>query len=30
MPKLAFLNNESFYEVLRNKLNWGVSPEENN
>ena len=28
--KLAFLNNESFYEVLRNKLNWGVSPEENN
>lgn len=26
--KLAFLNDESFYKVLRNKLNWGVSPEE--
>jgi len=24
--KLAFLNNEDFYLVLRNKLNWGVSP----
>ena len=28
--KLAFLNDESFYKVLRNKLNWGVSPEEKN
>ena len=23
---LAFLNNNNFYTVLRNKLNWGVSP----
>ncbi len=26
--KLAFLNDESFYSVLRNKLHWGLSPEE--
>ena len=24
--KLAFLNNDSFYTVLRNKLHWGISP----
>lgn len=24
--KLAFLNDESFYTVLRNKLHWGISP----
>lgn len=24
--KLAFLNNDSFYSVLRNKLHWGISP----
>ena len=24
--KLAFLNDNSFYSVLRNKLHWGVSP----
>lgn len=24
--KLAFLNNNSFYSVLRNKLHWGISP----
>ena len=28
--KLAFVNNDSFYSVLRNKLNWGISPGENN
>lgn len=27
--KLAFLNDDSFYSVLRNKLHWGVSPELN-
>ena len=26
--KLAFLKNESFYSVLRNKLHWGISPTE--
>ena len=26
--RLAFLNNESFYSILRNKLNWGISPTE--
>ena len=25
--KLAFLRNNNFYSVLRNKLHWGVSPE---
>ena len=25
--KLAFLKNNNFYSVLRNKLHWGVSPE---
>ena len=25
--KLAFLNDDSFYSVLRNKLHWGISPE---
>ena len=25
--KLAFLNNDSFYSVLRNKLHWGISPD---
>ena len=25
--KLAFINDESFYSVLRNKLHWGISPE---
>ena len=25
--KLAFLKNNNFYTVLRNKLHWGVSPE---
>lgn len=25
--KLAFLSNDSFYSVLRNKLHWGISPE---
>ena len=24
---LAFLNDDSFYSVLRNKLHWGISPE---
>lgn len=24
--KLAFLRNENFYKVLRNKLHWGISP----
>ncbi len=24
---LAFLDNDSFYSVLRNKLHWGISPE---
>ncbi len=27
--KLAFLKDDSFYSVLRNKLHWGVSPELN-
>lgn len=27
--KLAFLDDDSFYSVLRNKLHWGVSPELN-
>jgi NAD+ kinase len=26
--KLAFLKNNNFYSVLRNKLHWGVSPEQ--
>lgn len=25
--RLAFLENENFYSVLRNKLHWGISPE---
>lgn len=25
--KLAFLENNNFYSVLRNKLNWGISPD---
>ncbi len=27
--KLAFLNKNNFYAVLRNKLHWGISPENN-
>ena len=26
--KLAFLKNNNFYSVLRNKLHWGISPEQ--
>lgn len=26
--KLAFLQNNNFYSVLRNKLHWGISPEQ--
>ena len=29
MAKLAFLEDENFYTVLRNKLHWGVSPVNN-
>ena len=25
--RLAFISNDSFYSVLRNKLHWGISPE---